>query len=184
MEIMKSKKSRIVALCILFVLPISGGCMSFFKDVANIATKGGDVVTFSAVEGVVTYEGKPVANAKIIRRVEDKDNNSEDDFATTDEKGYFSMPSRYGNSDSVFQEVFAWQYMYVELEGEQKRIWYHVKHVKDEHGELEGTPIFLLCELTNEKRIWEPSPYGRRVISICDLKDFQGIDVNKELDND
>ena len=115
--------------------------MSFFKDVANIVTKGGDVVTFSAVEGVVTYEGKPVANAKIIRRVEDKDNNSEDDFATTDEKGYFSMPSRYGNSDSVFQEVFAWQYMYVELEGEQKEIWYHVKHVKDEHGELEGTPI-------------------------------------------
>lgn len=150
--------------------------MSFFKDVKNLIKHGGDVVTFSKVEGRVTFKGEPVINAKITRRVVDSDERNHDDFATTDNHGIFTMPTLYGKSDGPMQEVYAWQYIFIEFNNEQKEIWFYTKHEKEEHSELNGIPIRLVCELTNSERILEDE-LGRRIITTCDLIGFSGTNV-------
>lgn len=157
--------------------------MSFFKDVSNLVKHGGDVVTFSQVEGRVTFKGEPVINAKITRRVVDSEEKNHDDFATTDSNGVFSMPTLYGKSDGPMQEVYAWQYIFVEFNNEQKEVWFYTKHEKEEHGELDGIPINLECELTNSERVWE-GELGKRIISICDLKGFNGVNVMENMNDE
>ena len=137
----------------------------------------GKACVFSQVEGVITFKGEPVVGARVIRRLEDENDNAEDDFTVTDDRGYFSMPARMKRFANPLQEVFGWQYMFVEYGGEEIQIWGAVKHQKEQNSELGGVPISLVCELTNDKRIWETRDLGYRVSSICDFNNFDGINV-------
>ncbi len=60
----------------------------------------GKVCLFSEISGVITLDGKPVANAKLVRTVnKEKDITDE---TTTDDKGYFKMPAVYERTITKF----------------------------------------------------------------------------------
>ncbi len=84
--------------------------MSFFEV--------GEVCTFSAIYGVVTKEGQPVKNAKIVRGV-DYQSKSQDE-TDTDEYGRFSMPALFERSITRFlpQEFVVGQSLLIEEGGE------------------------------------------------------------------
>jgi len=56
----------------------------------------GKVCTFSAVSGVITKDGQPVKNTRIVRVV-DYQSKSQDE-TKTDEHGRFSMPAPFERS--------------------------------------------------------------------------------------
>ncbi|MFT7559581.1 MAG: hypothetical protein ACI93R_001493 [Flavobacteriales bacterium] len=168
----KKTKTRLLIGAIILLIPTIGLTMSFFKDAAKSIVKG-NIVTFSPVSGVVKYKGEVVANAKIIRRVSDKDDKAEDDFTVTDENGHFEMPARYGRKKSLMQEVYAWQYIIVEHNNKEIQIWENTKMLPEENTELDGLPISLNCELTSSEKGWE-TPIGFRFITRCEIDNFDG----------
>ncbi len=113
--------------------------------------KGKDVYVFSAMEGAITYEGKPAAGAKIIRKVKWKDQEGESDSTVSGDNGEFSLPVMNRTLRQVFPAQFvAHQSIYVQYKGQEFHIWEMGKLDKQEYGELGGKPINFRCELTDE----------------------------------
>lgn len=109
-----------------------------------------EVVVSSPMEGKITFNNKPVAGAKVERKLKWKDDTWETDTTTTDEQGNFSLPMVKDNVTLSKISTFVMaQEIRVYHEGTEYPIWAKAKHDKGIYGELDGRPSNFRCELTD-----------------------------------
>lgn len=111
----------------------------------------GKVCLFSKISGVITLDGKPAANAKVIRTV--NLNKDKIDSTYTDENGHFEMPAVFQRTVTKFlpQEFVAKQDIVVQYNGDLYDIWSGVKRTPEENAEARGGALSVQCELNSEK---------------------------------
>lgn len=141
------KKSIILFnLLIIFVAGVyasEGVNMSLFK--------GSEVCVFSAMEGKITLQGKPVDGARIVRKVAWKDQTGETEETTTNSNGEFEFSMMNRSLRQLLTAQFvATQDITVYYEGKEYTIWTMGKMDKSEYGELGGKPENFRCELTDD----------------------------------
>lgn len=125
----------------------------------------GKVCLFSKISGVVTYKGKPAANALLTRTA----GLSKDRFdkVRTDENGYFEMPAIFERTITKFlpQEFVAKQVIVVNYNDQKFDIWSGVKRTPEENSEARGKNLVVSCELTHEKNLKQVN--NNPIISRC-----------------
>lgn len=140
----------------------------------------GRVCLFSAISGTITLDGKPVANARLVRTGDRE--GAKVDETVTDENGYFAFLPMYERTITKFlpQEFVASQLIIVHHNGKQYAMWSGVKRKKEENTEARGQPLVVTCELNQDEnlKIVEGSP----IHSLCswDAEDDPRIDWEKE----
>lgn len=101
---------------------------------------------------MITFEGKPVANAKVIAHVLWKDDIGEKTEVHTDEHGKFNIPLKKAKvRRHPFAEFVITQVITVLFNDEEYVIWYKSLLDPDEHGGLGGYPQNIICELTHDR---------------------------------
>lgn len=128
----------------------------------------GELYLFSAVDGLVVKEGKPVNGAVINQqyRWPWKDMSGHQQIITN-ETGQFSFPAIIKNSllgSLLPHEPIIRQTITIQYQGETYQAWLYDKGNYDEYGELDGKPISLYCELTS------PLIHSGDVYGICQLR--------------
>ncbi len=151
MNITSQKKSisfsKLLAVVILAALTFEGVSMSFFSKTEE------EVFLFSEMEGHITFNGKPVKNVKVERRVNWKDDIGEKDFVITNHEGHFLLPEiKQTLKISGFSQFVVGQEIKVVHKEKEYFIWSMGKRTKNKYGELEGVPINFRCELTDEDK--------------------------------
>lgn len=135
---------KIAGFLIVLLYSIDGGAMS--------SLFGTEVVLFSPMEGVMTYEGIPVANAKITRLIIWKGDEGETDTFYTSDNGEFKLPIKKAKVRiPAFAEFVLTQEISVFYEEQEFSVWVKAKQDLNEYGELGGKPINLRCELTDKR---------------------------------
>ncbi len=121
-----------------------GIAMSFFERPHE------EVVLASPMSGQITLHGKPVAGAKVVRKVSQNEGESFVYETTTDENGFFDLPELRKTIQlknlmqySVLQEVT------VIYDGKSHDVWVMGTQSKTMYGELGHKPGNLTCELTS-----------------------------------
>ena len=141
-----------VSFLIITLYSIKGVAMSFFS-----AT---EVVLFSPMSGVITFEGKPVENAKIVVHVYWKDEVGEKEDFHTNEQGEFDIPQKKIRTRiPPLAEFVVTQQISVFFSGEEYVIWSKAVMGTDEYGGLGGNPVNVKCELT-DKRVKQKDFHG------------------------
>jgi len=147
---------RLLAISLCFVtflgFSIEGIAMSFFSRPTQ------ELVICSEMQGKLTFQGKPAAEAKIVRWSAWKDHDGESETFYADEHGNFLLPEKRdihkkGPLDFLAQFV-AHQSVTVTYEDAGYEIWYSGKTRPDANVEYGGIPTNFRCELTDEP---EPS---------------------------
>lgn len=125
----------------------------------------GKVCLFSGISGLITLEGKPVKNARIVRKADRGGEKS--DETTTDEQGHFAFPPIYERTIAKFlpQEFAASQEMTVFYNDQEYSIWRGVKRNPEENTESRGKPLVVECELSGEEKIIKVN--NSPIISLC-----------------
>ncbi len=120
---------------------------------------------FSGMSGVVNYQGKPAANVRLLRRIEDK----AIDETTTDEHGYFEFSPVYQEKSllgflpvefAIKQDIIAFK------SGKEYGLWSAVKRSKQANSESRGKPLVVSCELTLPERNYITVENGP-IFSLC-----------------
>lgn len=110
----------------------------------------GKVCLFSKISGVILIDGKPAANALVVRRA----NLTKElkDETTTDENGYFEMPAVFTRTVTKYlpQEFAPKQNIDVSYQGNDYSIWSAVKSGPEENTESKGKELKVTCELNSE----------------------------------
>lgn len=140
----------------------------------------GKVCLFSGISGVITKDGKPVANARVVRTA-DRDGERKDE-TTTDENGYFELPPMFERTVTKFlpmEFVVSQNIRITQEDGSETRIWSNIKRSRDENSELRGNPIVVTCGLELEENSILVN--GVSLISRCkiDVEPDEKIDWNK-----
>ncbi len=113
---------------------------------------GTEVVLFSPMDGIITYKGKPAANAKITRTIIWKGDEGETDTFYAAENGEFKLPIKETKVRlPAFGEFVLTQEVSVFYEGQEFSIWVKGKQDLGKYGELGGKPINFRCELTDKR---------------------------------
>jgi hypothetical protein len=109
----------------------------------------GKVCLFSAMSGVITLDGKPVANARLVRKAE---HGAKSDEATTDKEGNFKFPAMYKRTVAKYlpQEFVVHQEIVVSYNNKEYQLWEGVKGAPEENVESKGKPLVVKCELNRE----------------------------------
>lgn len=125
----------------------------------------GKVCLFSKISGTIVLNGRPVANALVVRKV--NLNKDKVDQAATDEKGYFEMPAVFQRTVTKFlpQEFVVKQDITVRYQDKDYDIWSGVKRTPEENAESRGEDLVVFCELTKEKYFKQVN--GSPVIGRC-----------------
>lgn len=112
----------------------------------------GKVCLFSGISGVITKDGKPVANARVVRTA-DRDGERKDE-TTTDENGYFELPPMFERTVTKFlpMEFVVLQRIKVVDENGQNEIWRSVKRNSDENTEAKGKKLDVICDLSKDEK--------------------------------
>lgn len=118
-----------------------------------------EAVLFSPLEGKITVEGKPAAQAKLKLWYGWKDTKGETFHYTADDDGFFKIPKHTAMYKPFFlAQLVISQELTVEYEGTSHQVWLMSKKDPAEFTELGAKPINLTCELNNElttvKGIW------------------------------
>src|SRR5690554_3011894 len=143
----------IASFLIISIYSMEGLAMSLFSRT--------DVVLFSPMEGKMTFEGKPAANAKIVRTIIWKGDEGETDVFYTAEDGTFKLPIKSAKVRlPILAEFVLTQEISVFYKDQEFAMWFKAKKDLSEYGEMGGKPQNLHCELTNE---------------IVRLEDFNGL---------
>ena len=139
--------------------------MSIQKAQAMSILDAGKVCVFSQIEGRLTRDGEALHNTTVIRRWEW--NSMKEDSTITDENGYFEFPSVYERSISRFMpvELVIGQGLYVVESGGETQIWSNSKREPEENAELDGRPLKLVCEMTNEMALHEE--FSSLLLTLC-----------------
>ncbi|WP_425261051.1 DUF6795 domain-containing protein [Rubrivivax sp. RP6-9] len=127
------------------------------------------MVIFSAVQGRVLDNGKPVAGAQIEREFKWawKDETGTDK-ATTGAGGEFSLPAIERSSflgSLLPHEPVIRQSITIRHGGKSYEAWLHNKHSYANNAELGGKPIRLVCRLENPPQRRNDGIYG-----ICEFE--------------
>lgn len=110
-----------------------------------------EVVLFSPLEGKLTYQGTPLANAKIKMRISWKDQKGETFYYSTRADGSFEIPShKSAFKESPLAQLVIRQELYVEHGGNEYEFWIMSKMDPAEFTELGGEPLEMVCEITDE----------------------------------
>ncbi len=125
-------------------------------------------VMFSEVIGTVTLNGAPIKGVEIERYYRwSWDGKKEVDQAITDNNGKFLLKLKEkspGASGLIPHEPVIFQQISIKYNGENYIAWQHTKHNYDKNGELKGSPLLLICELSK-------SPEANDIYAgICTLK--------------
>jgi hypothetical protein len=121
------------------------------EGVSMSLLKGSEVCVFSAMKGIITLQGKPVAGAKIVRKVAWKDEAGESEETTTNANGEFEFAVMNRSLRQVLPAQFvATQEINVHYDGKDYLIWTMGKMDKSEYGELGGKPENFRCELSDD----------------------------------
>lgn len=125
----------------------------------------GKVCLFSNMAGSITLNGKPVANARLVRTV--NLSSDETDETTTDENGKFELPAIFKRTISKYlpQEFAANQEIVVHYNGKEYRIWSGVKRKSEENTESRGKPLRVKCELNSEETMIKVN--NSPIFSLC-----------------
>jgi len=125
----------------------------------------GKVCLFSKMSGVITLDGQPASNARLVRTV----NLNKDivDETTTDENGNFEFEAQFTRTITKFlpQEFVASQVILVHHEGKEYEMWAGVKRKPEENIESRGKPLIVKCELNSERKVIEVN--SSPIISLC-----------------
>jgi hypothetical protein len=125
----------------------------------------GKVCLFSAMSGVITLDGKPVANARLVRTA-DRDG-AKTDETTTDNNGNFKFPAVFERTITKYlpQEFVVKQVIQVQYQGKEYAMWSGVKRKPEENAESSGKPLVVKCELNQEKQFKQVD--YTPIISLC-----------------
>jgi len=107
---------------------------------------------FSAMAGVITMDGKPAANVRLVRTVDyDK---KETDETTTDELGNFEFPAVRQHIRLKFlpREFVVSQSIKAYYEGTEYELWEGVKRNASENSESRGKSLVVSCDLLSEEK--------------------------------
>lgn len=125
----------------------------------------GKVCLFSGISGVITLDGKPVANARVVRTA-NRDGAMTDE-TVTDNKGHFNFPAVYERTVTKYlpQEFVVKQDISVYYQNKKYDMWSGVKRRPDENTESRGAPLIVKCELNQEKKFKQVN--NSPIISLC-----------------
>lgn len=151
-------KSRLRIITVFLLLTLFGGTAVGLTDI-------GKLCIFSAISGVITKDGQPVAHAKLVR-TGSKERKHQDE-TTTDENGHFSFPPMYERSIAKFlpMEFVASQEIMVVYKGQSYKLWTGVKRKPEENTESRGNPLIVQCDLNTERDLKEVN--STPIISMC-----------------
>lgn len=112
----------------------------------------GKVCLFSGISGVITKDGKPVANARVVRTA-DRDGERKDE-TTTDDNGYFELPPMFERTVTKLlpMEFVTLQRINVIDGEEQYEIWRSIKRDPKENTEARGKKLEVVCEMLQEEK--------------------------------
>ena len=145
---------------------------SFFTcETHAMASLAKHYVLFSNISGTITIDGKPVSNARVVRRVRKAHTTNDDliDETTTDESGYFNMPviRQKSIAAAIFPMAFgAPQEIHVYYEGMKHKIWSGGKTDPAENAEARGKPLVVSCDLASEEKMITVN--GGTIFTKCD----------------
>jgi len=141
------KNNKLFKTCIAFILflSVNGVFAMAMSDV-------GKVCLFSAISGVITLDGMPVKNSRLVR-IGDRDG-AKTDETTTDENGYFEFPAMLERTITKFlpQEFVASQKIFVYYRDNRYEMWDGIKRTPEENTESRGQPLVVTCELNSEEK--------------------------------
>jgi len=110
----------------------------------------GEVVLFSPMQGKITVNDKPVADARVERFLKWKDETGEKDSFSTDQSGHFNIPVKKDTIKlSTISKFVIAQEVRVYIDKEEYLIWTMGTGNKTSYGELGGKPKTLRCELSD-----------------------------------
>ena len=107
-------------------------------------------VLFSAMSGVVNFNGDPSPNVELFRKIDGKNV----DQTVTDSKGEFSFPVVYQKKSllNFLPTEFAVQQVITAVrEGKEYSMWVGVKREPQDLAESKGKALVVNCELNLEK---------------------------------
>lgn len=136
----------------------------------------GKVCLFSGISGVITLDGAPVANARLVRTA-DRDG-AKTDETTTDENGAFSFPPMYERTITKYlpQEFVASQKIMLYDSGKEYKIWESVKREPVENTESRGKPLVVGCELNSEMKSIRVDRVGIHSLCTWDVEPDEPFD--------
>lgn len=113
-----------------------------------------EATLFSPVEGKITLNGKPAAGAKLRLYIAWKDNTEETFNYVADASGFFKI-HRHSTTyrQTILAQLMITQMIIVEYSGSSHDVWLFSKKEPGDYAELNGKPINLVRELTNEERV-------------------------------
>jgi len=148
---------RVIIIVIAITLSQGALAMSLFG--------AGKTCVFSNVKATLTMNGKPLPNAKVIRRWEWQE--LKEDSTTTDENGHFEFPVVFEKSVTRLLpiELVIGQGLYVIVDGKEQQFWSNSKREPGENAEFNGKPIAMMCELTHEMKYYRD--FGSIMGTLC-----------------
>ncbi len=113
----------------------------------------GKVCLFSEMSGVLTVNGEPASNVRLVRTA--KWQTEQRDETMTDEHGHFHFPMLTERTVAKFlpMEFVASQDLRALHDGSEVRIWGGVKRVPEENAESRGEPLVVPCDLAAEEEL-------------------------------
>lgn len=128
----------------------------------------GKTCVFSEVKAQITKDGKPISNAKVIRRWEWNKANS--DEAMTDKQGVVTFPAVFESSLSRLlpTELVIGQQLSIDINGEEVVFWTNSKREPEPNAEYGGASFHISCELSDEEVLIED--YGSLMVTMCRLE--------------
>ncbi len=139
----------------------------------------GKVCLFSAISGVITLDGVPVTNARLVRTADR--NGPLTDETHTDEKGYFKFPAVFERTVTKYlpQEFVASQKIVSFYQGKEYVIWNGVKRSAEENLEARGKQLKVKCELKSDVNYVDIGGSFFHTLCIWDVKSDPPIDWEK-----
>ena len=125
----------------------------------------------SAISGTLTYEGKPLANTKIIREVSKPYRPSFETYTfQTDEQGNFAVPVVYMYSflgQFLPMQFVSHDYLYAVVKQKKIDFWHTSKLSPTPNVEARGENVVIQCAVDEELKLVRVD--GNIIFSNCTL---------------
>jgi hypothetical protein len=143
---------------VFLLLIICGGVAMGITDI-------GKVCLFSNMTGIITIDGEPVANARLVRTVDLSSEKT--DETKTDQYGKFEFPTVFARTITKHlpQEFASKQEIVAHVDGKPYTIWSGVKRTPEENSESRGKPLVVTCELNSEETLIKGN--NSPIFSLC-----------------
>jgi hypothetical protein len=143
---------------------------TFQTEVFAMSFFGLKLCVFSAVDGTVAKEGKPILNA-LVKRTYKWDGEDFTDEVTTDKDGKFSFDSQFQKSlFAIFpHNPSVSQRIKIYIEDKEYLAWAYAKGNYDVNGELNGKPLNMYCDVNSPQEKHQLENH-KMYSGICELR--------------